>query len=586
MNLERVQKNRIIAFMVIVIVLFLALAGRLYYLQIIKGAEYNQKAINNRIKLVKTPAPRGPIIDRNGIALADNVKAYVVDVIPDEMEKEPAALELLCDILNMNAKVYYDIIEETKPRPGYPVRIAINVTLDQIIKIGENRHILKGVSVDNTYVRSYPLKNKACHITGYTREISKEALEEAREKGLKYRPGDNIGVAGLEKFYEQELRGVDGGKRLMVNARGEVVKVLKDMPSEQGKTLKLSLDTNLQAVAMSAMSGKVGATVAIDPNNGEILAMVSNPTFDPNIFTEGLKASDWRKLSQNRGHPLQNRFIGSYYPPGSVFKPIIGISCLENGVSQTSTYAYCPGYIRLGGYKKGCWAAHGGVDFYRAISMSCDTWFYKQSMKLGIERLYKTATEFGLGQPTGIDLPEEVVRNGKAGNFPSKEWHKKVHKREWVTGDTLNVSIGQGDVLVSPLQMAVAISAVANGGTVYKPHLLKEIIDPKTGQVTKNEIVVNSRVEAKDEYFKVMQSAMEGCVRGGTGRPCAISGVRVGGKTGSAEATGGKAHGWFVAFAPVDNPKIVVATIVEHGGSGSGAAAPVCRAMIKQYLGK
>ena len=249
----------------------------------------------------------------------------------------------------MNAKVYYDIIEETKPRPGYPVRIAINVTLDQIIKIGENRHILKGVSVDNTYVRSYPLKNKACHITGYTREISKEALEEAREKGLKYRPGDNIGVAGLKKFYEQELRGVDGGKRLMVNARGEVVKVLKDMPSEQGKTLKLSLDTNLQSVAMSALSGKVGATVAIDPNNGEILAMVSNPTFDPNIFTEGLKASDWRKLSKNRGHPLQNRFIGSYYPPGSVFKPIIGISCLENGVSQTSTYAYCPGYIRFAG---------------------------------------------------------------------------------------------------------------------------------------------------------------------------------------------------------------------------------------------
>lgn len=583
MNLEHIQKNRMLFLGAVCILLFFVLVGRLYFLQIVQGEEYNKKAINNKIKIIKSPAPRGTILDRNGATVAENIKSYVVSVIPEELEKDPQELQLLCNILDIDAGIYYNIIKEAKPKPGYPVHIATGVPLDTVIKIGEYRSYLKGVSVENVYVRYYPLKERACHITGYTREISREALDKAREQGLNYKMGDYIGVAGLEKYYEKYLRGIDGGKQLMVNARGEVVQIMKDVPHIQGHTIKTSLDINLQKTAYESLKGKVGATVAIDPRNGEILAMVSTPSYDPNIFINGLKTSDWQKIRKNRHHPMQNRFASSFYPPGSVFKPIIGISLLHNNLGGNGHWVYCPGYFKLGKYRKGCWAVHNSVNFSGAIAKSCDTWFYKESLSLGIDRLYETASEFGLGLPTGIDIPEEAVYHGKAGNFPSREWHKKVYKKEWTKGDMLNVSIGQGDVQVSPLQMACAIGAIANGGTLYEPHIMKEIIDPQNGNVIKYE-GKSKQINASQKDFETVRKAMEGCVRSGTGKGCAVPGIRVGGKTGSAQATGGIAHGWFVAFAPVDNPKIAVATIVEHGGSGSGAAAPVCKALIKQYL--
>lgn len=581
-----ITKKRIIFFACIVFILFVVLFCRLYYLQIIHYKEYNTKAINNRIKIIRTAAPRGPILDRNGKSIADNYKSYVINVIPEELEKNPQSMQLLCKILGINAKIYYDIIEQNKTKAGYPVRIASNVSLETLGKIGEYRHTLKGVSIENIFIRSYPIKNKACHITGYTREISKEKLDETKEKGLGYKMGDYIGVAGLEKEYESYLKGIDGGKRVEVNSKGEVVKILKDQPHIPGKTLMTSIDRDLQEVGFEMLQGKVGATVAMDPNNGEILAMVSNPSFNPNVFSDGLKLKDWRKITSNRNHPLQNRFIGSFYPPGSVFKPIIGVSVLDNNVANTGSLTSCPGFFKLGNYRKGCWAAHGTVDFYKAIAMSCDVWFYKESLNLGIDRLYKTASDFGLGKPTGIDLPEEIIHNGKSGNFPSREWHEKVHKSSWKKGDMLNVSIGQGDVQVSPMQMCLAISAIANGGYVYTPHIMREIVDTQTGKTIKYETKVKNKVEAREETFRQVRGAMEYCVKSGTGKGAAIEGVRVGGKTGSAQATGGVAHGWFVAFAPVDNPQIVVATIVEHGGSGSGSAAPICKAMIKKYLRK
>lgn len=583
MDINSIQRNRLIFFLVFSFFLIVILICRLYYLQITEGKEYEKKAVNNRIKIIRTPAPRGTILDRNGKAFAENKKSYIVNVIPEELEKDPQALQLLCNILDINAGIYNDILKEAKPRPGYPVRIASDISMDKVIKIGEYRSYLKGVSVEDTYLRYYPLKDRSCHITGYTREITKEALDRARDMGLDYRMGDYVGIAGLEKEYEKYLKGRDGGKKLMVNARGEVVSILKDMPHIQGQTLKTSLDANVQTAAYNMLKGKTGAAVAIDPGNGEIIALVSSPAYDPNIFVKGLKASDWRKLSRNRKHPLQNRFAASFYPPGSVFKPIIGFSLLENHLGGNGIWADCPGYFRLGSYRKGCWAVHHGVNFSEAIAQSCDVWFYKESLELGIDRLYNTATAFGLGKPTGIDLPEEAVYRGKSGNFPSREWHEKIYKRKWSKGDTLNVSIGQGDVQVSPLQMALAISAIANGGTLYEPHIMREIVNPQTGETIKYE-PKSAVIEGNANNFAIVRDAMEGCVKHGTGKGCAVKGIRVGGKTGSAQATGGVAHGWFVAFAPAENPKIAVAAIVEHGGSGSASAAPVCKAMIEAYL--
>ena len=580
-------KNRLLFFSAVCLVLFFVLAGRLFYLQIVKGREYDKKAINNRIKIVRNAAPRGIIADRNGIPIAFSRKSYTVNAVPEEIRENPESLDLLCSILNIDKAKFEEIVKEENPRPGYPVRIASGISFGQIQKLGEYRSYLNGVSLDNEYIRSYPFGKDFCHITGYTREITREALDKSREMGLDYRMGDYIGIAGLEKQYEKYLRGKDGGKRLEVNAGGSVVQILKDIPYVEGKTLVTTLDAELQKTMFQAFNGKPGAAVALDPNNGEVLAMVSSPSFDPNIFSDGLKVSDWKNIRNNRHHPLQNRFVASFYPPGSVFKPIIGLSVLKNHIADLGTYVYCPGYFKLGHYRKGCWDVHRGVNFDGAIADSCDTWFYKQSLSLGIDRLTETVNEFGLGKPTGIDLPEEVSRNGKSGRFPTREWHKKVYKREWGQGDMLNVSIGQGDVQVSPLQIALAISAVANGGTVYRPHIMKEITDPKTGQViAEAEIFENSRVNAEEQYFSAVRKAMEGCVRNGTGKGCAVPGIRVGGKTGSAQATGGIAHGWFVAFAPVENPQIVVAAIVEHGGSGSASAAPICKAAIEKYLAK
>ena len=583
MNSDKIQTKRLLIFAFFCLALLIILLGRLYYIQIREGKEYDRKALNNRTKIIRTPAPRGTILDRNGRSVAENKKSYVIYAVPEELEKDPKSLEIFCNILRINAGIYYNIIKEAKPRPGYPVRIATDVSLETVAKIGEFRSYLKGVSVENTYIRSYPMRSITSHITGYTREISREALNKAREEGKNYKMGDYIGVAGLEKEYEEYLRGTDGGKKLLVNARGEVVSILKDVPHIEGKTIKTSLDLKVQQAGYEALKNKVGAAVAIDPRNGEILAVISAPSYDANVFVNGLKSSDWQKIRKNKKHPMQNRFCASFYPPGSIFKPIIGISLLHNNIAGNNTWVYCPGYFRLGKYRKGCWATHKSVNFSGAIEKSCDTWFYKESLSLGIDRLSQTAEEFGLGRPTGIDLPEEPSYHGKSGNFPTREWHAKIYKSPWTKGNMLNASIGQGDVQVSPLQMAAAISAIANGGTLYEPHIMREIVNPADGTVIKYKSR-SKKVTGDTKDFETVRLAMEQCVKRGTGKGCALPGIRVGGKTGSAQATGGIAHGWFAAFAPVDEPKIAVVAIVEHGGSGSGAAAPICKAMIKQYL--
>lgn len=582
-NLNKTQLIRILILSGIIILMGLVIAARLWYLQVVETTKFSLAANNNRIKIVRTKAPRGNILDRNNMPIAQSKKLFIISVMPDKIEKNKKALKTFCSILNININEYKSIIENSNTRTGFPVRIAVDVPLETIVKLGEHSMLIDGVTIENDFVRYYPHSYKMAHITGYLREINAQQLKAAEEGGRNYHMGDYVGVFGLEKYYEKELQGTAGGQRIEVNAGGRVVRTLGYKPNIPGNTLKLSIDKDLQLTTYNALENRVGAAVALNPQTGEVYCMVSTPSFDPNIFVRGLKSSDWRAIANNKNHPLQNRSIGSVYPPGSVFKPIIALSALENNAATTSTTVNCPGYYRIGNYKKGCWSTHGRVDFYKAVAQSCDTWFYKTSLKLGITKLAKTAQEFGLGNATGIDLYEERANDGKFGLFPDPEWLKERTGEPWRKGDTLNTSIGQGDVLTSPLQMAMVCAAVANKGTVYKPFLVKEIIDINN-HVKKTTPKINSKVLVDKKYFDITIHAMEETVAHGTGKRCAIPGIRIAGKTGSAQASRGATHGWFIAFAPVENPTIAVACIVERGESGAAAAAPICKSILENYF--
>ncbi|MBO4548930.1 MAG: penicillin-binding protein 2 [Abditibacteriota bacterium] len=561
-----------------------ALGFRLWYLQIKEGRMLLEAANNNRIRIIRTKAPRGNILDARGIPIAQSKKLFIISAIPEKFENKPEELAEFCHILGISRQDYHEIVNNSSLPAGAPVRIAVDVPFSTIVTLGEHRMLFDGVVIENDFVRHYPRGRYFSHLTGYLREISGDSLKAAREQGKQYRMGDYVGVFGLEKYYEDQLRGVDGGQRIEVNAAGRVVKNLGQQQSVPGNTLHLTVDSRLQKAAWDALDGKTGALAAVEPGTGRVLAMVSRPDFDPNIFVRGLKSSDWNKLVEDKEHPLINRAAGSVYPPGSTFKPLISASILQNKAASVYTTVVCPGYYRLGTYRKGCWTSHGRVDFSRAVSESCDVWFYAASVRLGIDKIYETSREFGLGLATGIDLPEEPSRDGKTGLVPDPDWLEEHAHRKWMKGDTLNVSIGQGDVLASPLQMACAISCIANGGTLYRPYLLDRVTDSSGAILCETKPEKRGSVSVSAQVLEQISAAMERTVSSGTGKAAAIPGVRIAGKTGSAQAAGGPAHGWFVCFAPAEAPRIAIACIVERGSSGSGSAGPVVRAVLESFF--
>ncbi len=570
----------------ILIVFGFILGFRLWYLQIKEGKLLEEAADNNRIRIIRTKAPRGNILDRNGVPIAQSKKLFIISAIPGKFSDNPRELNRFCSMLGIEVRDYEEIVKNSSLPAGAPVRIAVDVPFSTIVKLGEHRMLFDGVVIENDFVRYYPNGKPFSHISGYLREISGDRLKAAREEGKDYRMGDYVGVSGLEKYYEDYLKGTDGGQRIEVNASGRVVKNLGEQLSVPGNTLHLTIDSKLQQAAWEALEGKTGAIAAIEPSTGKVLALVSRPDYDPNIFVRGLKLSDWHYLSNNKTHPLINRAVGSVYPPGSTFKPVIALSALENKAASAGTVVRCNGYYRLGKYKKGCWTVHGPVAMKKAISESCDVWFYSVSLKLGIKRLYETAREFGFGASTGIDLPEEPSKDGKTGLFPDPEWLEERFDRKWTKGDTLNAAIGQGDVLASPLQMACAIGCIANGGTLYKPYLTDHITDANGVVVFKNHPRERSRLQVSQDNIRLVKAAMEAAVSEGTGKVARIPGIRVAGKTGSAQFGGGVAHGWFVSFAPAEDPQIAVACIVERGASGSGSAGPVVKAVLDSFFNK
>lgn len=587
---RRLQRLRINQLAYLVIALFVILLGRLYYLQIVHGRDLLRLSELNAVKLLRTRAPRGTILDRKGRILAASRPQFVVLAMPDILKTDKEALSTLCDILKITpseiSATVEDSLKRRLARPGSPVRIKVDVSLETVARIGENRMRLPGVSVELDQLRSYPDGPAVAHIMGHLGEISQTELDQADESGRDYQLGDYVGKSGLEKQYEDQLRGKDGGKRIMVDVTGRMVRMIGEQLSVPGKALKLSIDRDLQVAAYRAMGKQTGAVVAIDPRTGAVLAMVSAPSYDPNVFVKKLNRIDWDKINLDKGRPQQNRAVYNVYPPGSTFKPMVAIAGLVNNECNLNTTVSCPGSFHFGRTFR-CWKVHGGgVNFNRAIAESCDVWFYNLALRLGVDRMAEVVRQFGVGTATGIDLPRESrYKDNHVGTMPDTAWKRRRFHDKWYPGETPSVGIGQGYVQVSPLQEAVAIAGVAANGQIHRPYLVDKVLntDGRTVERTKPQVV--RQVKAPLEDFKMVQTAMRQTVTAGTGKVVNIPDITVCGKSGSAE-NNGPAHGWFVSFAPLEKPTIVVACIVEHGRHGATSAAPVCRAVLDVYFGK
>ena len=584
---RKLQLARVNQLAIVIVILFLLLCARLWYLQIALGEDFLKQSESNRIKLLRMRGPRGTILDRKGKVLATSRPQFVVLAIPEMLSENKKALYTLCGILKITPPELYSIIKKGPSRPGSPVRVAVDVPLDVVARIGELRMVLPGVSVELDNIRYYPDGAAVAHIMGKLGEINQDDLRKSKDSKRPYQPGDYVGVEGLEKQYENLLRGTDGGKKIEVNAFGRAIRILGEKQSIPGKTLKLAIDRDCQVAAYRAMGKQVGAVVAIDPRTGAVIAMVSKPAYDPNIFVKRLKSTDWNKIIHNRHKPLQNRCVYNVYPPGSTFKPIMAIAGLVYNMCNVHTTVTCPGSYHFGRTFL-CWKTHGGgVDFMRAIAESCDVWFYNLGHKLEIDRMAHVAEQFGVGSATGIDLPNESRRgNGRLGTMPSTKWKREVFHERWWPGETISCAIGQGAIATSPLQMAVVCAGVAASGKIYRPFLLNQIMDSDGTRIKRIKPKIARKVKAKPEYFELVQQGMRQTITHGTGGVCNMPDVPVAGKTGSAQNPHGPAHGWFICFAPVDNPQIAIAAIVENGAHGATTAAPVCRAILDIYFGK
>jgi penicillin-binding protein 2 len=582
---RKLQRARGRRFALAIWLAFFILLGRLWQLQIAQGDDLMRQSETNRQRLLRVRAPRGVILDRKNRTVATSIPRFVVSVVPEKIRTSPDASEALarlCGILQISKSELQEIVSRNQSIRGAPVRVAANASLETVARLEEQKALLPGVSVELDQVRFYPDGPLFAHVLGYLREIDKEELDKRSDM---YRAGDFIGKTGLERQYDYKLHGTDGGKLIEVDASGTRTRLLGDKASVPGKTLVLSLDKRLQKAAADALGDKIGAAVALNPQTGEVLAMVSKPDFDPNVFVSGLKPSIWSGIMLNTAHPMQNRCISNKYSPGSTFKIVTAAAGLQAGVITTNSGAYCPGSYHLGRSTFGCWTRHNSVDFYTAVSRSCDVFFYKAGFDVGIGRLSKMGSAFGIGRKTGIDLPNE-----KAGLMPDEEWKARTMHEKWYGGNTLNCSIGQGDILATPLQMAVVTAAIANNGRMMRPHMLKEIRgrDRKTTVRIAPELV--RTLPVSQDNIAAIKEGMRQTVIGdrGTGHIVNLPGIAVAAKTGSAQNKRGhrarKTHAWFVCFAPVENPTIAICVFREEAGHGGTESGPVARAMLEEYF--
>ena len=589
-------KKRFLLLSLGAVAIFLLLAMRLWYLQIINVDRYRELSEKNRTRYVPITAPRGPIFDRNGDLLVDNRPAFGVSVLRQEVENRDELLQRLSGFLGVDKS---ELESRWKAGRNYPIfhplPLAEDVSRDVLERVQENSVDLPGVLIEVRPLRAYPHKEMAANLLGYLGEISDSDLQSPAFEG--YRPGDFVGKSGLEKNLESYLRGKDGERRVEVDVQGKELRILKTLEPKPGDKVYLTLRSDLQQAAADAFGDQSGAAVAIDVHTGEVLAMVSRPSFNPALFARGISSKEWVALLKNPRHPLQNKAIRGQYPPGSTFKIITALAALQAGVVSPSTEVDCKGRITLGRRVFRCWKrwGHGLIDLNNAIKESCDVWFYEAGLNVGIDRIAAMARQFGLGQPLGFRLEGE-----KGGLVPDREWKRRRFGASWYDGETAIAAIGQGYDLVTPLQLATMTAAVANGGTVFRPHVVKRIEEFSGKVVLQNSPEAIRTVSLRDGVLRAVRRGMEAAVNDphGTAGSCKLKQVRVAGKTGTAQVIKRKAdqekgedisyrfrdHALFVAYAPAEDPQIAVAVVVEHGGHGGSAAGPIARAIFEKYF--
>ena len=577
--------KRITAAMYIACLLFGIFVIRLWDLQVIKGSEYRRIEERNRLRVIDIPAPRGIIYDRNNNAFVSNYPSFDISVLKEELPRDDATLLALGRLVGLAPAEIRKKFASAASKPFKPVKLKQGVSFEEVARVEAKKIDFPGLQVDVVNGRAYIYGHSASHVIGYLGKLSQEQVNSPELKDI---PKEFfMGQFGVEKVYDNILRGSAGKKIIEVDALGTIVKVVKMQRPIAGTDIKLTIDADLQVEAENSLSGKAGAVVAIKPGTGEILAMASAPSFDPNLFVGGISGEDWKRLIKDPGKPLLNRAIQSRYPPGSTFKIITAIAALETGLISGHTRHECRGSIKFGREFK-CWkkGGHGTVDLHDALAESCDVFFYEIGKKLDIDTLAKYASDYGLGSVTGVELEGEV-----RGIVPSRAWKREAKNEKWYTGETLNTVIGQGYLAVTPIQMARLTAAVVNGGKLYKPFLVDE-----PGRETGPERVLN--IDPRN--IEMVKNALMDVVgsKRGTASSARSNVVDIGGKTGTSQVVGGgsvndmnaqekyRDHAWFVAFAPERDPQIVVSVFVEHGGHGSTAAAPIAKRIIETYYNR
>ncbi len=587
-----------------VLIAFGVLFARFVYLQVIQRDYYHTKAEDNRISIVPIPPNRGLIMDRNGVVLARNYSAYTLEIMPAKVANVDATINALAEIVDIQARDrsrFKKLLAETRNAESVPIRTRL--TDEEVARFAANRYRFTGVEIKARLFRQYPFDAVASHVIGYIGRINDKDAEKLVEEGVdaNYRGTDFIGKMGLEGSYQGELHGTTGIEQVEIDAGGRGIRTLSRTPALPGNDITLALDIKLQQVAETVFGQRRGALVAIDPSNGGVLAFVSKPGFDPNLFVEGIDPQSWSELNNSPDRPLTNRAINGQYPPGSTLKPFLALAALETGKRRPAQLIFDPGFFDFGGrrFRDSKAGGHGAVDMYKAIAESCDTYYYMLANDMGIDLIAKSLAPFGFGSRTGIDLDGEST-----GILPSQEWKRKRFRKpeqqKWYAGETISIGIGQGYHSYTPLQLALATAAIANNGVVYKPRLVNHVDNQRTNTRRTLEPQSLARVPMQQEHIDFIKRAMGGVNTGGTGaRVFKGAEYTSGGKTGTTQVIAIKAgekyieknvaerhrdHSLFIAFAPLDNPKIALAVIVENGGFGSVAAAPIARAVLDYYL--
>ncbi|MBF0319381.1 MAG: penicillin-binding protein 2 [Nitrospirae bacterium] len=564
----------------VVIIMFFVLAMRIYQLQILKGDDYREAANSNKIRVITLPATRGIIYDRNNVPLVKNKPYYYASLMP---ETKNIDTEGLANLLGIDEKKLIAKIKKEEAHRFKSIVLKEGLTFKDVAVIEARRSDFPGLMVEPNISRQYVFNNIGSHVIGYLGKMTLKQMQSADYDNIT--PETLVGQWGAEEFFDKQLRGTTGEKIIEVDALGRQLQLLGQTKPKMGDDITLSIDIRLQEIAERAFNGKSGALLAVDTRSAEVLALVSLPAFDPNDFVFGIDTDKWTALYKDKRHPLINRALQSSYPPGSVFKPLVAIAALEEGIIDAHSGTHCSGVMHYGNYSFGCWKSHGRVGFHRALVESCDVFFYEIGRILGVDRMDKYARLFGLGKSTGLGLRRGV--DEKDGTVPSTKWKLKTLKKPWFLGETFNASIGQGYISVTPAQVALMTVMIANEG----------VIRPLTLRKNGNEDDPMKKLDIRPETFDAVKKAMYGVVNeeGGTGSAARSSIVRISGKTGTAQVIAGRVksehqkekfrdHAWFIAYAPAENPEIAVTVFVEHGGHGGSTAGPIAKEVIEAYI--